>query len=111
MKAGILLHFAALALAGAAQAASCSTDSLGITKCSDGSSLTVSPSGIVRDNKGQIWSTDSLGVTRSPDGTTFDRLPKVIPAPRVIAPGKTACPTPSVGVDTAGAGSGITRCY
>lgn len=67
--AGALALLALFALPVAAQF-SCRTDSLGVTRCSDGSSYRTDFLGVTRDNQGNSWRTDSLGVTRGSNGTS-----------------------------------------
>ena len=43
---------------------SCRTDSIGTTRCSDGTSYRTDSIGVTRDNRGNSWRTDSIGVTR-----------------------------------------------
>ena len=49
---------------------SCSTDSFGITRCSNGQTFSTDSFGITRDNQGNSWSTDSFGITRDNQGNS-----------------------------------------
>src|SRR5574337_1361830 len=51
----------------------CSTDSLGITRCSNGQTFSTDSLEITRDNQGNSWNTDSLGITRDNHGNSWSR--------------------------------------
>lgn len=71
---GVALSLAAAALMGLSTLAhaqlTCRTDSLGTTRCDNGTTFRTDSLGTTRDNHGNSWRTDSLGVTRGSDGTT-----------------------------------------
>ena len=46
-----------------AHSTSCSTDTFGVTRCSNGQTFSTDSFGVTRDNRGNSCSTDSFGVT------------------------------------------------
>ncbi len=64
-----------------AQSVSCRTDSLGTTRCSNGTNYRTDSLGTTRDNHGNSWRTDSLGTTRSSDGTTYPPASELLSPP------------------------------